>query len=225
MLKNVLQNSWNFFTNNYNDIAAIILPFVIPVELISGIYKYYFVTVEFDLYEQIFPVSLHFLALPVYSVAVIFYMASKSSGEITDIKSLWVKGLSNWGRYIILYALILISVMLGIIIFIIPGIILGVRLAFADFCLLYNNTNPLVSIKNSWNATKDYKWIIFKGYALIALITFLPYYLLTGLYNESYIPSIVFNSVLNIIYSVVNMVYTIFAYNVYKLQKIGITGN
>ena len=221
MLKYPLKLSWIFFKNNYNDIASIILPVVIPFEIITGIYKYYFVTDIFVLTEQIFPLSLYFLMLPLYSVPVILYIYSKYSGDIINVHSLFETGLKYWWRYLIVLCLSIILISIGFLILLIPGFILLVRFTYVDFYLVLENKAVIESFNKSFLRTKSHSWLIFKGYAIISICTFIPYYFLTELFRDTYIISIIFNVLLNIIYAVINVFYTIFAFHVYKSSVAG----
>ena len=217
MFKKSLIDSWSFFNNHIVAISAIVLPIVVPVEIITALYQYFATSEEFGLSEQIFPMSLWLLSYPLYAVGIVFYMASIVSGEMSDTRTLWRLGIKFWVPYIVLTIIIMITVLFGFMLLIIPGIILVVRYAFSEFDLLLNQSKPLDALKNSWASTKEYMWVILGGYVVITIVLYAPLYLVSSLFDESSISYFVFDTVTNVAYSVLEILYTIFAFRVYVL--------
>ena len=159
--------------------------------------------------------TISFIAYPIYSVGVVFYIASIISGGSYETKTLWKLGVKYWLPYTILITLIVVAIVCGFILFIIPGIIFLGRYAFSEFDLLFNQSKPLTAMKNSWKATKEYIWIILGGFAVITIALYMPYYFIASLLDESNIFYWVLETVLNIVYSILGVLYTIFAFRVY----------
>jgi len=219
MLEKSLLDSWSFFKNHIIAIAMIVLPIVAPVGIFNSLYLYFTTSEEFVLSEHALPMVIGLIAHPVYSIAIIFYIASVVAGERSDTKSLWNLGIKYWLAYFILSLIIGIAVGFGLMLFIIPGIVLLARCAFAEFDLLLNQSKPFEAISNSWALTKEYMWVILAGYAVITLALYVPYYLISGLFDEATILYWIVDTVLNIGYSVLTVMYTIFAFRVYELAR------
>lgn len=217
MLKKSLIDSWAFFKNHIVAISAIVLPIVVPIEIFTALYQYFATSEEFVLSEQIFPISLWLLSYPVYAVGIVFYMASIVSGEMCDTRTLWRLGLKFWMPYIVLTTIIMISVLFGFILLIVPGILLVVRYAFSEFDLLLNQSKPLDAMKNSFASTKEYMWAILGGYVVITIVLYTPLHLISSLFDESSISYFVFDAVTSVAYSVLEILYTIFAFRIYVL--------
>lgn len=219
MLIQLLTDSWSFFKTHIVAISIIILPIVVPIDIFTALYEYFFTGEEYVFSDYVIPMTIGFIAYPIYSVAVIFYMSSIISGEYLDTKSLWTLGLKFWMPYMILTLLITLALMAGFILLVIPGIILAVRYSFAEFDLLFNRSNPIDSLTNSWNATREYRWVLFGGLLVITIALLLPYYFIHYLFDEPSIFYFVVDEVLNIAYSVLYALYTIFAFRVYEFAK------
>jgi len=219
MLKTLLYDSWIFYINNFRSILVIILPIVIPTEILIGIYSYYFVTEEYLFSEQIFPLTIGLITYPVYTLGVILFIASKTTGIKMNLKTLFELELIYWKPYIIIYALVTIAGFAGLFLLIIPGIIVAVRFAFSEFHFIFDKLKPIDAMKISWNSTKGYRWAIFWGYLLISFVICTPSYLFSDFHYQTNLYSITFNTLLNILYSVLGMFYTIFAFHVYKFAK------
>jgi len=163
--------------------------------------------------------ALGVIAYPVYTAAVIFYIASIITGENLDTKSLWKLGVKFWVPYMVIIILVGVVVTLGLILLVIPGVILGIRYSFSEFDLLLNQSRPLDAMRNSWVATKEYMWVILGGFVIITIALYAPYYLVASLFDKSSISYWVLNAVSNIAYSVLGVIYTIFIFRVYVFAK------
>jgi len=219
MLKKSLTDSWSFFKIHAVAISIIILPIVAPIDILTALYQYFFTSEEFLFSEQVIPMAISFIAYPIYTVGVIFYIASVISGENIGTKNLWKLGAKFWLPYIILSILVGVVVIFGFILLVIPGVIFTIRYAFSEFDLLLNQSKPLDAMRNSWDITKEYMWVILGGYVVITIALYVPYYLVASLFVESSISYWVLDTVLNIAYSVLGVLYTIFAFRVYEHAK------
>ncbi len=78
-----------------------------------------------------------------------------------DFESL-IKGFKeNYLHIILANVLKSALVMMGILFFIIPGIIVACRLAFVSYLVMDKKRDPIVAIEESWKLTKGYGWTIF----------------------------------------------------------------
>ena len=220
MLKRFLMDSWSFFVNHAMALSMIILPIVVPIDVFTTLYQYFLASEEFVFSEQVILMAIGFIAYPLYAVGVVFYIASNISGEALATKALWKLGAKFWLPFLVMSILIGFSLMFGLVLLIVPGIILLIRYAFSEFDLLLNKSKPLDAMKNSWDATKEHMWIIFGGYAVITLFLYVPYYFANLIFDESGISYLVLETVLNIVYSVLGVLYTIFAFRVYEFAKL-----
>lgn len=220
MLKKSLMDSWSFFKMHAIAISIVILPIVVPIDILTALYQYFLTSEEFVFSERLIPMGIGFIAYPIYTVAVIFYIASVVSGESIETKKAWRLGVKFWPPYVVMSILIGLVVMSGLILLVIPGVIFATRYAFSEFDLLLNQSKPLAAMRSSWHATKEYMWVILGGYMVITLALYVPYYLITSFFEGSSIFYWVLNTVLNIVYSVLGVLYTIFAYRVYEFSKL-----
>ena len=196
-------------------ISLIILPFVVPVELFIALYQHVLTNGE----EQIIPMVINFIVYPVYTVAVVFYIASFVSGEVVGTKALWRLGAKWWFPYITLSVLVGLATMGGLVLLVIPGIIVIVRCSFAEFELLLNQREPMAAIKKSVESTKEYFWIILTGFAVITVVLYAPYYLVSSLLDEASTAYFIIEMLASFVYSVLDVLFIIFAFRVYEHAK------
>lgn len=62
-------------------------------------------------------------------------------------------------------------IMLGFIALIIPGIIIGCRLAFVGYLVMDKKLDPIMAVEESWKMTRGYGWTIF----WMAIVSFFIY--------------------------------------------------
>lgn len=216
MIIKSLKESWSFFKNHFIALSIIILPIVVPVEILSTLYQYFLTSDEFSFIDEIVPMVLNAVTYPIYTIAVIFYIASIITGEALNTKMLWKLGAKFWLPYIVMSTMMIVTVLSGFILLIIPGFILIIRYAFCEFDLLLNKNKPLDALKNSWRETKKYMSVILVGYVIITFALYAPYYLIVSLIDESSLVYWVLSPVTNIVYSVFAILYTIFAFRIYE---------
>ena len=224
MLKQSLLDSWNFFKNHANPLFLIVLPIVVPLQIILAIiFADAPAPVEgaqgvspeqlAHVFKRIF---VEFLFAPLYRIAVIVYLASVIDGNILSRMACWKLGVKYWLPYLALSMIVGLIVSTGMMILIIPGIFFAVRLAFAEFDLLFNDSTPMKAMKTSFLMTGPHFGVILRGYLVIFAVLFAPYYLLSGI-----LPFAV-ASLLSILFSVtLYIAMTVFAYRVYELVKSG----
>ncbi len=220
MLEKFLMDSWSFFKKHVVALSIIVLPIVVPIDVFIALYEYFLASEEYVFYEQVVPMAISIIAYPIYAVGVVFYLASNVSGEILATNTLWRLGVKFWFPYLVLSILVSLAIALGFVLLIVPGIILVIRYSFSEFDLLLNQSKPLNAMRNSWGATKEYVWVIFGGYVVITPVLYLPYLLVSLLFDESSLSYFVLETVSDIIYSVLSILYTIFAFRVFEFAKL-----
>jgi hypothetical protein len=114
-----------------------------------------------------------FLVVPVvsYGSNMIFVQAVR---KIKPDFELLLKGF--WENYLsIILANLLVAalVILGCIALIIPGIIIGCRLAFVSYLVMDKKLDPIDAVEQSWKLTRGHGWtIFFMGFVSIFIVIF-----------------------------------------------------
>ncbi|RLL49771.1 hypothetical protein D8Y20_12645 [Mariprofundus sp. EBB-1] len=210
-----LSDSWSFFKVHAVALSLIVLPFAIPVEIFNTLYQHVFTNGE----EQILPMVIHFIVYPIYTIAVVYYIASFVSGEAIGSKALWRLGMKRWFPYITLSALVGLATIGGLVLLIVPGIIVIVRCAFAEFELLLNHREPMDAIIKSAASTKEHFWIILSGFAVITVVLYAPYIMFFSLFDETSTAFWVIEMLVSFAYAVLDVLFIIFAFRVYEYAK------
>lgn len=219
MVKKSLTDTWLLFKENVVPISLIILPIATPAAIGDVIIQSQLTTDSSHFQNLLVSAFISMLVYPVYTVAVIFYIAAIVSGEKIGTSTLWRLGVKFWFPYTILSVLFGLSVMAGFMLLVVPGILLWCRWAFASFDLILNRSKPYDALRNSWAATKSYVAALLKGYLILIVIVFCPYVLLCELMEHSLgntsISFQVFDVAFGLVYEVFSVMFTIFTFHIY----------
>jgi len=112
-----------------------------------------------------------FLIIPVfkYGGKMMFLQAVRDTRP--DFNTL-VRGFRENYLSIVLANLLTISlVMLGVVALIVPGIIIGCRLAFVGYLVMDKKLDPIMAVEESWKMTRGHGWTIF----FMAIVSFFIY--------------------------------------------------
>lgn len=163
-----LRQSFFFFRQNLAQIAAIQLPFLIPL---NGLMLWLDINSDpaspaFSQHALLLSL-LSLLVLPVYWAATIYYMQSRLDDQPLRAGQAILKGLTRWRTLLVIFILSGLAIASGLFLLIIPGIYIGVRLAFADYIGVLTPTSALSSLKQSWQQTDDYFWVLLQGLLIL----------------------------------------------------------
>ncbi len=112
--------------------------------------------------------ALTSIFLFVYSIL----QTRKSDEGIQDMLSS-IFDLDMWWKYITANILSTIAVVVGLILFIVPGIILGLGLIFASYYVVDYKESPIDALKKSWALTNGHKLTIFALILILIVINVL----------------------------------------------------
>lgn len=114
-----------------------------------------------------------FLVKPIfeYGGSMIFVQAVRKTKP--DFEYL-IKGfMENYLHIILANLLVFALVVLGLFALIVPGIIIGCRLAFVSYIIMDKKLDPIEAVELSWKLTKGHGWqIFFMGFVSIFIVIF-----------------------------------------------------
>lgn len=162
-----LRQSAYFFKQNFFQIAAIQAPFLI---ILNGLALWLDInaTPDTDIRQQAALLSILSLTfLPIYWGGTILYMQSRLDDTPITAKQAIYGSLFCWRALLFTFILTSIAVFTGLLLIIIPGIYIGVRLAFADYICVVEKKGAMESLKSSWERTDDYFWVLLQGLLIL----------------------------------------------------------
>lgn len=217
MLDQALTDSWDFFKRHLVALAAVVLPVVVPLQVVTSWYEAGNVEQGFSLEHIAFMTLVGFVFYALYMPAVIFYIASVVTGEKRSTAELYQLALKWWGPFLILVLLVAMASFAGFLLLIIPGIIIWLKLALAEFDMLLNGSGPVAAMKTSWRMTKGRKGTLFGGFLIITLAIYVPFIIIEAILLGVGITHWLVAATTMTLVSVFSLFYTIFAFRVYDL--------
>ncbi|KEA64908.1 hypothetical protein ADIMK_0610 [Marinobacterium lacunae] len=182
-----LRQSLFFFRQHLLSLAAIQLPFLI----LLAIANYLLLgdlndTSDPNLQMNTGLASLIRLALlPLYLGGTIIYLQSVIDNKPIHPLTAVLSSLSCWGRLLLTYILNALAVSLGLMLLIIPGVYFGVRFSVADYACVLERRSPIDAMRQSWEMTPEYFWVLLQGLALLMGLLFLANLSVTRLLGDS----------------------------------------
>ncbi len=166
----VLRDAWFFFSHNLPTIVRLCLPLVVLEALVQQLVIAR-VGVES---AAVYGILVGLLFYPLYTGALILFLDARSNGETPRVRNLLAASLSLWPRFALLAGISTLAIMLGASLFVLPGLWIMIKLAFAEYLLVLRGLSPLKALHESFELTSGYFWQIL----LCMLCVMLPLWLL-----------------------------------------------
>lgn len=166
----VLRDSWYFFSHNLLAITRLCLPLIV----LEGLLLQQVSSQVAGDSAGLWRILAGLLFYPLYTGALILFIESRSQGQTPRSRDLLAISLRLWPGFAVLAGLSILAIMLGASLFILPGLWLMVKLAFAEYLLVLRGLGPLRALHESFELTSGYFWPIL----LCVLAVMLPLWLL-----------------------------------------------
>ena len=215
-VSSLVKDSLTFYRHHIGAISRIILPCIIPLNLLYALAGVY----SDDLNQQFWLTSIvGLIVYPLYQGALIAYMASVISGDPLTRGQCYGVALNYWRPLFILSVLVSLALMTGLFLFILPGFYIMARLAFSEFYCVLNKQAPFAALEASWNATKGIEWRILLGGVTLLLITLLPVWLIENLFALLALEHVIITFIISVFESLLWVTLSVFAYRVFCLNQ------
>ncbi len=215
-----LQQTWHFFRANLIPILRIQLPFIILITLISLSAMQ---SVDSENPQMNGSVMLFYIAslifLPLYGGATIAYLESVVNDAPISTGAALKIGLTRWGALFFTKTLAAIGIVIGLLLFFIPGIYVMVRWAFAEYNCIINTAGPVDALKDSWADSERYFWILLNGMAMLFALLIGANLLSEWLLLSIGLDSLLLRSLLDILFGFMNCLYTIFGFRIFCVMR------
>lgn len=119
-----------------------------------------------------FLAAAHFLlVMPVFDYGADLIFVQGVRRQKLDFKD-FINGVNNYLTIILNHLLIVGLVGMALVAFIIPGIIVGCRLAFSSYLVMDKGLDPISAVETSWKLTRGHGWKIF-GLGFLSIFIFI----------------------------------------------------
>ena len=154
----ILADAWYFYTLNFRYLLYLCIPFVFAEALLSE----GFVTLS-DQGEQTISIGYYVAQIgihPLYTAILIQFLHARTRGAPVDRAKVVSEAFALWPMMVLLVVMKFVLFMIGLLLFILPGIWIAVRMAFAEFYLVEKREQPVESMRSSFTATEKPFWTI-----------------------------------------------------------------
>ncbi len=150
----VLRDAWFFSSHNLAAIARLTLPLL----LLEAIAQALLASQLGAGANPAYGILLGILFYPLYAGPLILFLHARSNGQTPGNAQLFAAGLQLWPSFALLAGFSTLAIMLGLSLFIVPGIWVMVRLAFAELLLVLRQEPPLRALQGSFAMTEGRFW-------------------------------------------------------------------
>jgi hypothetical protein len=156
----ILADAWYFYTLNFRYLFYLCIPFVFAEALLAE----GFITLsDQGQGEQTISIGYYVAQLgihPLYTAILIQFLQARTKGLPVDRARVVSEAFALWPMMVLLVVMKFVLFMIGLLLFILPGIWIAVRMAFAEFYLVEKREQPVESMRSSFTATEKPFWTI-----------------------------------------------------------------
>jgi len=215
-----LRQSLFFFRNHLGMIARIQLPFLLLTSALATM------TLDIDMRNMdqqqaqtmMLTMMANVLLMPLYQGATIAYLGSVVNNQPYTVFQSLSAAAGRWPRLFLVYLLTALCVSAGLMLFILPGILIMVRLFFADYLCVTEKRGIMESITLSWNSTKDYFWPLVNGLALLLVILIGLRVLIDAVFGTAALDPMV-SIPLEILFALAGSSLTVFGFRIFCVMR------
>ena len=152
----ILADSYRFSASNLIQITSLCLPFIFASALFGNVLEQLW-TGGWLLGEYL-PLIVDLFIYPIYGGALIVFIERRTRGESPSNLEILSAAASIWLPLFVLTVIGTTLFLIGLFLFVIPGIWVLVKLAFSEYLLVLTRATPLDAIRQSFELTKGRFW-------------------------------------------------------------------
>ncbi|MDH0154214.1 YciC family protein [Stutzerimonas stutzeri] len=148
----ILRDAWFFYSRHFLTIVRLCLPLILLESLTR-------LGIDHWLANDA-PPALDLLVglifYPLYVGALILFLDARSRGLDPALGAVYARALPLWPALAVLSGLGTLLILLGASLFVLPGIWVMVKIAFAEYLLVLRGLTPLAALKQSFQLTRGH---------------------------------------------------------------------
>lgn len=161
----ILRDAWFFYSRNLLSIARLCLPLILLESLARLAIDHLFGKGVMPAQELLIGLVFY----PLYITALILFLDARSRGHAPPLREVMRRALPLWPSMAVLAGLGTLLIMLGASLFVLPGLWVMVKIAFAEYLLVMRGLSPLAALKESLLQTRGH-FLLILGCILAVLV-------------------------------------------------------
>jgi hypothetical protein len=215
----LFKDIFQFFKKNIWTISKLTLAIEFPFILIQNIHYFGSASSEFSNNVSSIFFLITLVIYPFSTGAQISLYSMILQGAEIDLKKCIFDSLKNLMNLILASLIYLSFTFLGLLAFIIPGIIIGVRLSFYSFFIVLDDLKPFDALKKSAQVTKEYTWLMAGSLFIIGSLLILPMFFIQLTLNRFGLYNLFSATLLDSIFAILGWLSLILVFRFYCLYK------
>jgi len=160
-LKLIINDALQFFRYHFAQIATLCLPWLLGISVVE-----YMIVSASDNPQDVGSLMLaarmfSLLIYPIYTAALILLMAKRAQRESPDNRELLTSAFKLWQSFFTVHLAGFALFVVGLMFFILPGVYIAIRLAFAEIYIVLEDIKPMEALQKSFRVTRPYVFQIF----------------------------------------------------------------
>ncbi|UNL98274.1 YciC family protein [Stutzerimonas stutzeri] len=148
----ILRDAWFFYSRHFLTIVRLCLPLILLESLTRVALDHWLANDAPPALDLL--VGLIFY--PLYVGALILFLDARSRGHDPALGAVYARALPLWPALAVLSGLGSLLILLGASLFVLPGIWVMVKIAFAEYLLVLRGLSPLAALKQSFQLTRGH---------------------------------------------------------------------
>jgi len=161
----ILRDAWFFYSRHFLTIVRLCLPLILLESLTRVALDHWLANDAPPALDLL--VGLIFY--PLYVGALILFLDARSRGHDPALGAVYARALPLWPALAVLSGLGTLLILLGASLFVLPGIWVMVKIAFAEYLLVLRGLTPLAALKQSFQLTRG-RFLLVLGCVMTVLL-------------------------------------------------------
>ena len=153
----ILRDAWYFYSRNLASIARLCLPLIALESCARLAVEHWFGKDAVPAQELLVGMVFY----PLYIGALILFLDARSRGHAPPLREVLARAVPLWPSMAVLAGLGTLLIMLGASLFVLPGLWVMVKIAFAEYLLVLRGLSPLAALKESFLQTRGHFLLVF----------------------------------------------------------------
>lgn len=152
----VLRDTWFFFTRHIGKLLPLCLPWIIVETLVQQ-------QIDVAVDSQNFApwgMAAGLVFYPMYTASLILFMIDAGEGRERGVRELWNAALRLWPAFALLSALSSLLILVGLALYVLPGLFFMVKMTFSEFLLVQRGNSPIDAMRESFRLTSGHFFLL-----------------------------------------------------------------
>jgi hypothetical protein len=218
-LLELLKEIFQFFRKNIWPISILTLAIEFPYILIQNIHYFSNTSSEFSNTVGLILLMATLIIYPLSTGAQISLYAMIIQETQIDLKKCVSRSRKHLFNLLLGSLIYIFLTFLGLLLFVVPGIIIAARLSFYCFFIVLDDLKPVDALKKSAQVTKEYAWRLVNSIIIVGFLLVVPLLLTQLFLDQIGLYNLYFGTLVDSLFSILGWLSLILVFRFYCLYK------